>query len=68
MTITKTELREWKDHPVTEVFLSALDEYKQDAISLLIRNVDEAQLPDDYIRGLIQACEDIVKFDLGDDE
>ena len=48
--------------------MQALAEYKQDAIDLLVHNTGEANLSDDYIRGLIQACEDVKKFDLGDDE
>ena len=66
--ISKSELQEWKAHPVTEVFFNALLEMEQAVTEQLIGNVGESNQTDDWYRGYIFALRDTLRVDLLEEE
>lgn len=61
--ISKSEFREWRDHPVTEVFYKYLDECREEFTSRLVHNNGAADFDDEFLRGSIQVLEQLNTID-----
>ncbi len=59
MTITKSEFREWKDHPVTQAFYEYIAATCRDYVNELITNTREEKFSDESLRGAIQVLKSI---------
>lgn len=66
MAITKSEFREWKDHPVTQAFYAYIVERRADFTNALVHNDRAENFDDEFLRGSIQVLEGITTIELED--